>query len=174
MIACNYTVSEAVSSVVTRPDVRSAEPRGDDDVTPRPISDAELEVLKVLWDAGPASVRAVQDTLVGWGRDLAYTTVQTLLQRLVEKGYVTVDRSATTHVFEASVSRDGLVSHQLDEMADRICDGEMTPLVLNLVQRRDLSAGEIRRLRTLLDELEAESARGGRETGRRRTRKKSR
>ena len=126
-------------------------------MTQRPISDAELEVLKVLWSAGSSSVRDVQGALREWGRELAYTTVQTLLQRLVEKGYVDVDRSAATHTFDASVSRDGLVSQQLDEMAARICDGEMTPLVLNLCQRRDLSTSEIQHLRNLLDELEEES-----------------
>ena len=64
-----------------------------------PVSDAELEVLKELWTAGPATVRDVATALRKRRRRLAYNTVLTLLSRLREKGYVAADRRDTAHLF---------------------------------------------------------------------------
>ena len=64
-----------------------------------PVSDAELEVLKVLWAAGPATVRDVAAALRKHRRRLAYNTVLTLLSRLRDKGYVAADRRDTAHLF---------------------------------------------------------------------------
>ena len=73
-----------------------------------PVSDAELEVLKVLWTAGPSTVRDVAATLRKRRRRLAYNTVLTLLSRLREKGYVRADRRETAYLFRAVVTRDDL------------------------------------------------------------------
>ena len=70
-----------------------------------PVSDAELEVLKVLWAGGPATVRDVSASLRRQRRRLAYNTVLTLLSRLKEKGYVAADRRDTAHLFRAVVTR---------------------------------------------------------------------
>jgi BlaI family transcriptional regulator, penicillinase repressor len=123
--------------------------------TPKsPVSDAELEVLKVLWTAGSGTVRDVEAKLHRRKRRLAYNTVLTLLARLREKGYVETDRSGTAHVFKPAVSREELLRHGLATLADRICDGTASPLVHALVKDRRLSARDIAELRQLLDELE--------------------
>lgn len=119
-----------------------------------PVSDAELEVLKVLWDAGPATVRDVVAALRRQRRKLAYNTVLTLLSRLREKGYVAADRRETAHVFRPIVSRDDLLGFSLASLADRICDGTASPLVHALVRTQRLSAEDIARFRKLLDDLE--------------------
>lgn len=122
------------------------------------VSDAELEVLKVLWLAGPSTVRDVAKALRKQRRRLAYNTVLTLLSRLREKGYVAANRRDTAHQFRAVVTREDLLGSTLTALAHRICDGTASPLVHALVRGQHLSSKEISDLRTLLDELEVETS----------------
>ena len=122
------------------------------------LSDAELEVLKALWDHGPGTVRAINGALLGQGRRWAYTTVLTLLQRLQAKGCVTSETSGVAHVFHASASRDELLQARLRTLADQLCEGTSAPLMLALVQGHRFSAEEIARFRQLLDQLEGEGS----------------
>jgi predicted transcriptional regulator len=125
-----------------------------------PVSDAELDVLKVLWALGPATVREVEARLRKQRRRWAYTTILTLLSRLREKGYVTSDKPAggegggSAHVFRPAISRDQLLRDGLTDLADRICDGTASPLVHALVQGKNLTRADIADLRKLLDDLE--------------------
>jgi BlaI family transcriptional regulator, penicillinase repressor len=121
-----------------------------------PVSDAELEVLKVLWAAGPATVRDVAAALRRQRRKLAYNTVLTLLSRLRDKGYVEADRRETAHLFRAVVTRDDLLGSSLAALAERVCDGTASPLVHALVKSRRLSADDIAHFRKLLDDLDAD------------------
>jgi predicted transcriptional regulator len=119
-----------------------------------PVAEAELVVLKALWDGGPATVRELQqrDAAVGgW----AYTTVQTLLQRLSDKGLVKADKRDLAHVFAAAVSREQLAGERVQEVADSLLDGALAPLLLRLLPNGRFSADEISRFRTLLDAAEA-------------------
>jgi predicted transcriptional regulator len=125
------------------------------------VGEAELEVLKALWERGPATVRALHTLLQGQGQRWAYTTVQTMLQRLQAKGYVRCDRSGAAHSFAAAVSRDELLNRRLRDLADQLCDGTTSPLLLALVEGGQLSAGEVLRLRQLLDRLEPPPEPGG-------------
>jgi BlaI family transcriptional regulator, penicillinase repressor len=115
------------------------------------VSETELEVLKVLWEQGPGTVREVNATLHRRGRRWAYTTVLTLLQRLQAKGYVGSDKSDAAHVFTAAVSRDRLLKQRLRELADDLCRGTATPLLLALVEGGRFTAEEIAQFRQLLD-----------------------
>lgn len=133
---------------------------------PATIPDSELEVLKALWERdGSSSVREVTDVLAGDGRELAYTTVQTLLNRLVEKGFVKAEKAGRALAYTPCVSRDELVAMQLDEIADRVCEGDSSPLVLNLAKTAKFSREDIDSFRELLDELEerADDPKGQRE-----------
>jgi predicted transcriptional regulator len=119
------------------------------------LSDAEMEVLKALWGHGPGTVRRIMEVLAG--RRWAYTTVLTLLQRLVAKGYAASEAGGVAHVFRAAVTREALLERRLREAADELCDGSVAPLVLALVQGHRFSADELERLRRLLDETQAKS-----------------
>lgn len=119
-----------------------------------PVSDAELEVLKVLWAGGPATVRDVAAALRRQRRRLAYNTVLTLLSRLREKGYVTADRRDTAHLFRALVTRDAMIGSSLAALADQICDGTASPLVHALVRGKRFTSAEIAQFRKLLDDLQ--------------------
>ena len=134
--------------------------RGDQTVgsSPSSISNAELDVLKVLWKHGPATVREVNSKLRKRKRRWAYTTVATLLSRLREKGFVASKKTGPAHLFRAVVSRDKLLRRRLSELAERVCDGTAGPLVHALVQGRKFSAEEIEELRKLIDELESRNS----------------
>jgi BlaI family penicillinase repressor len=119
------------------------------------ISETELDVLKVLWENGPGTVRAVNELLSRQGRRWAYTTVLTLLQRLEAKGYVSSDKSGVAHVFRPAVSRDKLLRQRLKDLSNQLCEGTATPLVLALVAGQRFTAEEISQFRQLLDQLES-------------------
>lgn len=132
----------------------------------QPTSESELEILKVLWSEGPSTIRDVQERVHEEGQTWAYTTVQTLLLRLRAKGYVRSRKSGTAHVYKAVVSRDELLQDQLEEMAEKVCDGSATPLILNLVKGRRFDATEIEQFRELIDDLETESKKKKKTKGR--------
>jgi predicted transcriptional regulator len=120
------------------------------------LSDAELEVLKVLWDDGPGTVRQVLEHLRRRGRVLAYTTVQTFLNRLQQKGYVRSDKSDFAHVFRSAVSRQRVSRSRLKTLLDQLYDGAAGPLVLQLVKTQRLTAAEVEELQKLIERLDAE------------------
>lgn len=119
------------------------------------ISDTEMDVLKALWEHGPGTVRELRAELRRRRHRWAYTTVQTLLGRLRDKGYVDRDEQSLAHVYQADVSREELLDQRMGELADEICEGEASPLVLSLVRSKNLSSEDIARLRDLLDQAEA-------------------
>jgi predicted transcriptional regulator len=120
------------------------------------VTDAELAVLQVLWEQGPATIRQLTDALYppSRGADAPYATVQKLLERLEGKGHVRRDRSTHAHVFSAVTSRDTLVGHRLRVMAEKLTGGLMTPLLTHLLRAETLTPEERRELRALMDELD--------------------
>jgi BlaI family penicillinase repressor len=112
------------------------------------VTDTELAMLQVLWDRGRATRRQVTDALYPDGGAAHYATVQKLLERMQTKSYVTHSREDGVLVFTATVDRDELISRRLRDMAEKLCGGSMTPLMMNLVNAHPLSAKE-------LDELQA-------------------
>ena len=122
---------------------------------PQDVTDAELDVLTALWDGGPATIRKLTDRLYPAGSVAQYATVQKLLERLESKGYIRRDRSASVHVFAATVAREDLIGRRLKAIADKLCGGSLTPLLSHLIQSRPLSPEERRSLRLLIEELDA-------------------
>jgi len=121
---------------------------------PPPVSEAELEALKVLWDLGPSTVRAVHEELRRrGGRPWAYTTVLTLLQRLEAKGHVRSDRAAPANVYAAAASRQQMVGRQLRDLVDRFCDGTSSPIVAALAEAGRLTPQDVAELRRLIDRM---------------------
>jgi BlaI family penicillinase repressor len=117
---------------------------------------AEFEVLKALWQVGPATVREVLNELHARGRHVAYTTVQTLLTRLEQKRYVTSDKRDLAHVFRARVSRDRVTRSRLKNLVSQLYDGAAGPLVLQLVRTERLTPEEIEELQKLIERLDVE------------------
>ena len=124
---------------------------------PRPrtdVPDAELAVLKVLWDRGRATIREITDRLYPEGGTSHYATVQKLLERLRDRAYVERRREGRAHVFSARVAREDLIRHRLRDAAEKLCEGSLTPLLTQLVSDGRLAEDEIRALRALVDELD--------------------
>jgi BlaI family transcriptional regulator, penicillinase repressor len=118
------------------------------------LGTAEFEVLKALWQLGPATVRDVLSALEGAGRHIAYTTVQTMLTRLEQKNFVRSDKSGPAFVYRAVVSRERLSRSRLKKLVDQLYDGAAGPLVLELVRTQHLDPAEIEELQKLIERLD--------------------
>lgn len=122
---------------------------------PRP-TDAELGILRVLWQRGPSTVRDVFDEL---NRDGAtgYTTVLKLLQIMTEKGLVVRDETERAHVYESRYSEQKTQRQLLTDLADRAFGGSATKLVMQALTGRKATAEELDEIRDLLNRLEGEA-----------------
>lgn len=123
------------------------------------VTDAELSILQVLWDRGSATVRELAETLYGQTSASQHATVQKLLERLEAKGCVRRDRGTWPHTFEPAVEREHLIGRQLQQTADKLCDGSLQPLLTHLVKTAQLTSEDRRSLRTLLEELSRDNPR---------------
>jgi len=122
---------------------------------PRP-TDAELEILRVLWKAGPSTVRQVQAALAA-RRDVGYTTVLKTLQIMTEKGLVVRDESQRSHVYKP-VRREQQMQRQLvSDLLARAFGGAADQLVMQALAAGKVSAEELENIRKLLDDLEDKS-----------------
>lgn len=112
------------------------------------FTERELDIMRVLWDDGPATVAEVRDALED---DLAHNTVLTMLKVLEEKGHVRRDTEERAHRFEPLVERESAGASALRRVTDQLFRGSSEELVLNLVDAQDLDDEEIARLRDMLD-----------------------
>jgi BlaI family penicillinase repressor len=116
----------------------------------QPLTPLELEIMNVLWEAGPANVQAVQSRLEG--RNLAYTTVQTMLNVLHRKGKVKRVLKDRAYVYRAVLSRPRAVRQAVGEVLERFFGGSADSLVLNLIETRQLTPARLAKIQKLLDE----------------------
>lgn len=124
---------------------------------PRPgLSKAELEIARIVWQLKGASVRQVFEALPA-GRDIDFTTVQTYLRRLEEKGYLNVRLDGRNRVYTPKVKPQTVIRETVSEMVDLLFGGETMPLMKHLVEERQFSSNDIDQLRQLLDRLEGDS-----------------
>lgn len=127
--------------------------------TPHDVPEAELAVLQALWDFGPATRRQLADHLYPDGGPAHYTTVQKLLDRLETRELVVRGGTSQRRTFSAALTKDEFIRLRLRDVADKLCEGSLTPLLMNLVQARPLSKEELEELRRFL--REQSSSRGG-------------
>jgi predicted transcriptional regulator len=118
-----------------------------------PLTPLELEIMKVLWETGPASVQTVQERLTP-ERKLAYNTVQTMLNVLHRKGKVQREIQGRAYLYEPVVSRAQAARQAVSDLVSRMFDGSAEGLVLSLVEARHLTPEKLAELTALLDESE--------------------
>ncbi len=116
----------------------------------------ELEVMRPFWDGDAALELTVRDAVdrINGGRrkPLAYNTVQTVLQILRDKGVVRTRAGlGRAHLWQPRVSREQVTTSMVGELLERLFDGQVEPLLLNLVERESLSRPELERLRRLIN-----------------------
>lgn len=119
---------------------------------PRP-TEAELAILRVLWAAGPSTVREVMEILRP-ERELGYTTVLKFLQIMAEKGLVTRDERQRSHVYSAVRSQESTQRDLIRDLITRAFGGSAQKLVLQALSSREVSREELGEIRRQLDELE--------------------
>jgi BlaI family penicillinase repressor len=114
---------------------------------------AEAEVMNVIWDRSPASV---PDILDGMTRSLAYTTVMTTVRILEDKGFVAkCGKRGRAFLYQPEADRDEVRGSMSNELADRLYNGSVKSLVLNLVQQEDITADDLAEVKRMIEELEA-------------------
>lgn len=119
---------------------------------PRP-TDAELEILRVLWDVGPATVRRVHDELAA-ARDIGYTTVLKTMQIMTDKGLLSRDATSRSHVYEPRLKREHTQRQLIRDLVDRAFEGSASGLVMRALTDKPVDANELAEIRRLLDSLE--------------------
>lgn len=124
---------------------------------PRKPTEAEFNILGVVWDRAPVTVRQVHDELKQ-GQDIGYTTVLKLMQIMTEKGLLERDTSVRPQVFWAARPRQQTQKLLLRDLLDRAFRGSPGSLVLQALSLRRSSPEELREIRDLLDKLEEEGA----------------
>ena len=126
-----------------------------------PMSDAERETLKILWEHGPLAVRDVLSRLVERGNDWTRSTAITLLQRLEKKGYVASDKDQFAFIFRATVTREDVMRSQMHDLAGQLCDGQALPLVLAFAEQHRFSAEDLARFKAMIAALEGRRGKRG-------------
>jgi len=115
----------------------------------RKPTDAELDILAVLWDRGPSTVRQVAEAL---GREGAYTTVLKLLQIMTEKRLVQRRESGRLHIYTAAESRDETQRHLVRDLLNRAFGGSAVELVMRALSTSKASPEELAEIRKLIDQ----------------------
>ena len=116
------------------------------------LANAELAVMNLLWqNEEPMTARDLREQLYPSGAKTQHGTVQRLLQRLEEKGFIQRDKSLAVHFFSAAVSRESYAGSQLESLADRLTSGSITPLITHLVEHKKISKKELNEIRAILD-----------------------
>ncbi len=115
------------------------------------LTPLELEIMHVLWETGPANVQTVQQKLK---RDLAYTTVQTMLNILHRNGKAKRTQKDRAYFYKPAVSRKQVLSKHVVDVVDRLFGGSAESLVMSLVETKHLTAAKLARLHKLLEEAE--------------------
>ena len=121
---------------------------------PRP-TDAELAILRILWERGPSTVRQVHEQLAR-DRQAAYTTALKLLQIMTEKGLVERDERERTHIYRAKLSEDQTQRQLVRDLLDRAFGGSASKLVMQALATRRASPDELREIRKVIDGVKSE------------------
>ena len=122
---------------------------------PRPMSDhptdLELEILKILWEESPLNARDVQTRLAEAGRELAYSSVITMCNIMVDKGQLAREKQARAFVFTPVREREDVAAGMTGDLLTRLFDGSAAQMMLGLFDAADIDADELTELRKMLN-----------------------
>lgn len=122
-----------------------------------PLSDAQLEIMNVVWDLGEVSVADVRD-LLSKQRSISRNTVQTVMTRLSEKGWLKYRKRGRAFLFKASVPRDSTLRVLVNRLVETAFSGSAEGLVLAMLEGRDLSGEEAERIRKLINDAKGKQS----------------
>ncbi|RPD40700.1 BlaI/MecI/CopY family transcriptional regulator [Chitinophaga barathri] len=115
---------------------------------------SELEILQVLWQLGPSTVRTVNDVLNEQKREVQYTSTLKLMQIMVDKKLLNRDESQMKHVYSPAVEEDSTKGHLLDRFVDTMFNGSASSLMMQLLGNKKTSKKELDAIRELLKKME--------------------
>lgn len=119
----------------------------------KPLSKSEMEIVRLVWEMGSGTVREVHD-LASNERDIDFTTVQTYLSRLAEKGYLKYRLEGRTRVYSAKAQPQRVIGDTVQEFVGNLFGGEPLPLIRHLLTESDMSSDQVAELRKLLKQAE--------------------
>ncbi len=117
------------------------------------ISDAEWEVMRVIWERSPITANEVV-TKLSETSDWNHRTIRTMLNRLVKKGALSVEHRGKTYLYRAAVARSVCVRKETMSFVDRVLGGAVSPMLISFVKNTKLSPDEIAELRKALEDKE--------------------
>jgi BlaI family penicillinase repressor len=123
--------------------------RGRRKKTETEVTEAEWEILNIVWEKEPCAAGTVQEALID-RKDWAYTTVKLTMNRMVKKGFLEIEKIRNLHLFRACISRAEARRGELRKMLDRAFGGALTPMLKFLIEQEGLSAEETTELRELV------------------------
>jgi predicted transcriptional regulator len=120
------------------------------------LGETEMEVLHHVWDLGEATVADVRERILE-DRDVAYTTIMTVMKKLAEKGYLDYHKEGRSYVYQPAQEPNEVQHSLLRRLMDKVFEGSPSALVQTLVKREDLSDDERAEIRALIDALEEDT-----------------
>jgi BlaI family transcriptional regulator, penicillinase repressor len=115
---------------------------------------SELEILQVLWEYGPSTVRFVNDKLNEQKREVNYMSTQKLMLIMLDKGFVTKDASQMTHVYKAAVDESKTKGDMLDKVVDNLFNGSASSLMMQLLGNKKISPEEMEEFKELIKKID--------------------
>jgi len=115
---------------------------------------SELEILQVLWQYGPSTVRFVNDKLNEQKREVNYMSTQKLMLIMLDKGFVTKDASQMTHVYQAAVEEGKTKGFILDRVVDNLFNGSASSLMMQLLGNKKMSPEEMEEFKELIKKID--------------------
>ncbi len=115
-------------------------------------TESELEILQILWDKGPSTVRTVHEVLTAT-KEAGYTTTLKLMQIMHEKELLTRDDSSKTHIYEALVTQNDTQTAMMNKMIDTLFNGSASQLIMQALGNHETSGEELTAIRKYLDQL---------------------
>ena len=122
-------------------------------------TDSELEILNILWNKGPCTVREIHEVLEQ-NKDAGYTTTLKLMQIMLDKGLLKRDASNKSHVYTANVSQEKTQGQLVQRMIDNVFNGSASQLVMQALGNHRPNAEELNEIKKYLDEIEDANSKG--------------
>lgn len=116
-------------------------------------TDSEMEILNVLWEHGPSSVREVND-IISRKKDAGYTTTLKLMQIMLQKGLLERDESERSHIYKAAVNKEQTQKQILRRMIDQVFNGSAAQLVMQALGKHETTPEELEQIKQYLKKME--------------------
>lgn len=118
-----------------------------------PLGETEMEVLHHVWDLGEATVKQVRKRILE-SREVAYTTIMTVMKNLAEKGYLKYRKEGVTYVYSPAQEPDSVRSNLVKELIKKVFKGSPKELVQTLVESEDLNKKDLSEIKRMIDQME--------------------